>query len=84
MTFKKAVSFDLTRYPTLLVKVDNAAVSLAPGTHIHSSTLGDVRLAGVGFRSTNQNIHTRQQKGINNLRFFFSIGSQSNITHTKP
>lgn len=53
----------ITRHPTFLVKVDNAAVSLAPGTQVHSSPLSDVGLAGVGFRRANQNTDTRQQKG---------------------
>lgn len=58
----KTVNLDLTRRPTLLVKVDNAAVSLAPGAQVHCSSFGDVGLAGVGFRSTDQNSDTRQQK----------------------
>lgn len=57
------INLDLTGHLTLLVKVDNAAVSLAPGTQIHSPSLSDVGLAGVGFRSTNQNTDTRKRRG---------------------
>lgn len=61
-TKRPAVNLDLTRQPTLLVKVDNAAVSLAPRARVHSSSFGDVGLAGVGFRSADQNTDARQQK----------------------
>lgn len=66
-TKRPTINLDLTRHPTLLVKVDNGAVSLAPRTQIHSSSLSDVGLAGVGFRSANQNTDTGQQKGEKNV-----------------
>lgn len=53
--------------PTFCVKVDDAAVGLAPGTQIHSSSFDDVRLAGVGLWSANQNTETRWQKGGNHI-----------------
>lgn len=53
----------LTWQPTFRVKVDDAAVGLAPGTQEHSSSFHDLRLAGVGLRSTNQNTESRRQKG---------------------
>lgn len=49
---KSTVNSSLTRHPTLLVKVDNAAVTLTPGAQVHSSSFSDVGLAGVGFRGT--------------------------------
>ncbi len=66
-TKRPTVNLDLTRHPTLLVKVDNAAVSLAPGAQVHSSSFSDVGLAGVGFRSADQNTDTRQQKKENKI-----------------
>lgn len=56
------INLVLTRHPTLLVKVDNAAVSLAPGAQVHSSSFSDFGLAGVGFWSTDQNADTTQKK----------------------
>ena len=67
VTKRPTVNLVLTRHPTLLVKVDNAAVSLAPGARVHSSSFGDVGLAGVGFWSADQNADTRQQKGRNTV-----------------
>jgi len=66
-TKKATISSDLTGHPTLFVKVDNAAVSLAPGTQVHSSSFSDVGLAGVGFRSADQHTDTRWQKGKQRL-----------------
>lgn len=77
-TKRPTVNLDLTRHPTLLVKVDNAAVSLAPRTQIHSSSLSDVGLAGVGFRSADQNIDTRQQEG--GKKSYIVVQQMSNIT----
>lgn len=64
---RPAVNLGLTRHPTLLVKVDHAAVSLAPGAQKHSSSFSDVGLAAVGFRGADQNTDTRQQRGKQNL-----------------
>lgn len=68
-TKRLTINLDLTRHPTLLVKVDNAAVSLAPGAQVHSSSLSDVGLTGVGFRSTDQNADTRQEKRKENRTY---------------
>lgn len=71
LSLRPTVNLDLTRPPTLLVKVDNVAVSLAPGAQVHSSSFSDVGLAGVGFRSADQNTDTRQQKGKQNLTLWW-------------
>lgn len=68
----------LTWQFTFWVKVDDAAVAVAPRTQMHSSSLDHVWLAGVGLWSTNQNTETRQQKRGNHrkppsLRFTFQI-----------
>lgn len=60
-----SVSSPLRRQPTFGVKVDHAAVGLAPRTQIHSSSFHDVGLAGVGLGSTNQNTETKQKGGNN-------------------
>lgn len=60
-----SVSPPLRRQPTFRVKVDNAAVGLAPRTQIHSSSFHNVGLAGVGLGSTNQNTETKQKAGNN-------------------
>lgn len=56
---KSTINLDLTRHPTLLVKADDVAVILAPWAHVHSSSFRDVRLAGVGFWSPDQNTDAR-------------------------
>lgn len=63
---------------TFWVKVDDAAVAVAPGTQMHSSSLDHVWLAGVGLWSTDQNTETRRQKRGNHkkppaLSFTFKI-----------
>lgn len=62
-----AVDLDLTRLPTLLVKVDHAAVGSAPGAQEHGSSFGDVGLAGVGFRGADQNADAGRPREKQNL-----------------
>lgn len=56
---RQSINWGLTRHPTLLVKVDNAAVSLAPGAQVDGSSFSHVGLAGVGFGGTDQNTDAR-------------------------
>lgn len=51
----------------MLVKVDNGAVSLAPGAQVDSASFSDVGLAGVGFWSADQNADARQEKRQRNV-----------------